>query len=101
MSDGIIIALISAGIPAIVTIVTTLYQNREHRRNAAKQSILQMIMEDKMAWVIDKEFPTNYGRVCDEYVVYHNNGGNGEVTKKVEEYKEWYVDCEKTLKKGE
>ena len=99
MPTEIIVALISAGIPALVTIATAVFQLRTSRQHAAKQSILQMIMEDKVAWIIDKEFPTNYGRICDEYVVYHKNGGNGEVTKKFEEYKAWYYEIEKTLKK--
>lgn len=100
MSDPVLISLISSCVPAIVTVITAMSQNRERRKDAAKQSILQMIIEDKVSYVIDGEFPTNYGRICDEYVIYHKNGGNGEVTKKVEEYKAWYVLCEKKLKKG-
>lgn len=94
----IIVALISAGIPACITLVTALIQFRAARQNSAKQSILQMILEDKIAWIFDREFPTNYGRICDEFKVYEKAGGNGEVKKKVDEYKRWFVEVEATLK---
>lgn len=94
-----IIDLIKVLLPCAVTLITARHSLRTAKMHSAKQSILQMIMEDKVAWIIDKDFPTNYGRVIDEYVVYHKNGGNGEVTKKVDEYKKWYGDIEQSLKK--
>lgn len=98
MNDVVINSLITAGLPALVTLITFFSTNRSAKMHAAKQSILQMIMEDKVAWLIDKDFPTNYGRVLDEYEIYHKNGGNGEVTKKVNEYKKWYEEVENSLK---
>lgn len=90
-------ALITAGIPGAVTLITYYLTNRTQKRQAAKQSILQMIMEDKVSWIIDNDFPTNYGRICDEYAVYCKNGGNGETAKKVEEYKKWYLKTEDSI----
>ncbi len=90
MGESIIVALITAGVPSLATLVASLWQNRMNRRNSAKQSILQMIMEDQLSWELFKKFPVNYGNIQNEYEVYHKNGGNGEVTKKVREYNAWY-----------
>lgn len=80
----------TTGIPAIVTLITFFKQRSENRKHAAKQSILQMIMEDQLNWELFRKFPVNYGNIQNEYEVYHKNGGNGEVTKKVREYNKWY-----------
>ncbi len=97
MDDQIISTLsgiATSGIPAIVTLITFFKQRSENRKHAAKQSILQMIMEDQLNWELFKKFPVNYGNIQDEYEVYHKNGGNGEVTKKVREYNAWYESNE-------
>lgn len=86
-----IIELLKVLVPVATTIITFIYTRRTSIRHAAKQSILQMIMEDQFNWELFRKFPVNYGNILDEYVVYHKNGGNGEVTKKVDEYKAWYV----------
>lgn len=102
----IIEALIAASFPAAVTIITAHFQNRASRiraeearklavKNAARQSILQMCMEDQLNWELFKKFPMNYGRIQDDYLTYHNAGGNGEVTRRVSEYNEWYNGIEK------
>lgn len=57
-----------------------------------------MIMEDEFGWETFSRFPTNYGNIQDEYMTYHKNGGNGEVTKKVHDYNEWYVGVEEEEK---
>lgn len=86
--------LIAAGIPMVTTIVSSFVQMRRENKHAAKQSILQMILEDEMAWEMFRKFPTNYGHIHDEYATYHKNGGNGEVTKKVNDYDTWYKNIE-------
>ncbi len=88
MSEAIIIALITAGLPVIATVITTLQQNRTNARNAAKQSILQMIVEDQLA-VLYHEMPTNYQSILHEYDIYHKNGGNSYITNKVRDYEDW------------
>ena len=85
-----LIELAKVLVPVITTLVTYFYTKKANVRHSAKQSILQMIMEDQISWELFRKFPVNYGNICDEYEVYHKNGGNGEVTKKVNEYKEWY-----------
>lgn len=94
MPDEVLIALISAGIPTLATTVTAIIQSRASTRHAAKQSILQMILEDRVA-VQEKSLPTNYQNVLREYDDYHKNGGNSFVTDKVNGYKEWFSQIEK------
>ena len=91
--NEIIIAAISAGFPTIATIVTAFIQAKTAARNAAKQSILQMIMEDHMAVAEDK-LPTNYQNILHEFDVYSRAGGNSYVESKVEEYKHWFAQVE-------
>ena len=90
MSDSVIIALISAGFPVLATAVTALLQRRSNEKHAAKQSILQMILEDHVA-VNEGALPTNYQNILHEYDVYHKNGGNSYITEKVEDYKTWFL----------
>jgi archaellum component FlaG (FlaF/FlaG flagellin family) len=93
MSDTVIIAIIGAvagGLPTVATIITALLQARTSNRHNAKQSIFQMIMEDKVA-VLYGGIPSNYQNILNEYDIYHKNGGNSYVTEKVEAYKKWYI----------
>ena len=90
MSDSVIIALISAGFPVLATAVTALLQRRSNEKHAAKQSILQMILEDHVA-VNEGQIPTNYQNILHEYDIYHKNGGNSYITEKVEDYKTWFI----------
>lgn len=85
-----IIELSKVAFPVVTTLVTYFYTRRANVRHSAKQSILQMIMEDQLNWEMFRKFPVNYGNIINEYEVYHKNGGNGEVTKKVNEYRDWY-----------
>ncbi len=94
---NVIHSLATALIPAIVTIITYVRQSSQAKRHSAKQSILQMIMEDQLNWELFHKFPTNWGDVQNEYAIYHKNGGNGEVTKRVNDYNDWYLGVEKSL----
>lgn len=93
MTESVLIALISAGLPTIATIVTTFIRGRASARHSAKQSILQMIMEDHLA-VAEHRLPTNYQNILQEYDVYHSQGGDTYVTEKVSAYKEWFTTLE-------
>lgn len=93
----IIIAAISAGFPTIATIVTAKIQARTASKNAAKQSILQMILEDRMDWR-DGKLPSNYQAILHEYDVYTQAGGNSYIKDRVEEYKAWHAKIEKQHK---
>lgn len=98
MSEAVIIALISAGLPTITTAVTALSQARTTRKNAAKQSILQMILEDHLA-VQEDHLPTNYQNILHEFDIYSKNGGNSYVAEKVDEYKKWFIEVERIKQK--
>lgn len=93
MSESVLIALISAGLPTLATIVTTIFRGRASAKHSAKQSILQMIMEDHLA-VAEKRLPTNYQNILQEYDIYHSKGGDTYVTEKVNEYKQWFTALE-------
>lgn len=95
-------------IGALTTIFTIVWQTRKTNqkldeqkiaaaRNDAKQSILQMMMEDKVDYHLDHKLPENYSRIHEEYDTYHANGGNGLMTKKMLEYEEWYKQIEKQV----
>lgn len=90
MSEQTIIELAKLGIPLVVFIITAIQQRRLTEKHAAKQSILQMILEDKQA-SYEGNLPTNYQNILHEYDIYHKNGGNSYVTEKVEEYKKWFA----------
>lgn len=93
MSESVLIALISAGLPTLATIITTIFRGRASAKHSAKQSILQMIMEDHLA-VAEKRLPTNYQNILQEYDIYHSKGGDTYVTEKVNEYKKWFTALE-------
>lgn len=86
----ILIALISAGIPAVVTLVTSSKQNRLSKMHSAKQSILQMQIEDVIAVEVLKKPPVNHTNIHYEYDTYKKNGGNSDIDLKMKEYEEWY-----------
>lgn len=97
MSSETLIEIARVALPVMATIVTGIQTNRLAKRHAAKQSILQMIMEDQFNWELFRKFPVNYGNIQDEYETYHKYGGNGEVTKKVKEYNSWYETNENQM----
>lgn len=94
MSEAVVIALISAGLPTLTTAVTAIFQSRANKKNAAKQSILQMILEDHVS-VGEGHLPTNYQNVLHEFDQYTKNGGNSYVADKIDDYKKWFVGVEK------
>ena len=99
MSEAVIISLISAGFPVVATTITALLQRRSTEKLAAKQSIMQMILEDHVA-VSEGHLPTNYQNILHEYDIYHRNGGNSYVKKKVDEYIDWFNGTEKKISRG-
>ena len=85
----IIVAAITVCVPALVTILTTRSVKKQANKHSARQSILQLIIEDKVR-VIEKGLPENYQAVLDEFDEYQKSGGNSYIHEKVEEYKKWY-----------
>lgn len=94
----IVVSLITAGIPSAATVVVAFFQSRTMNKHAARQSILQLIMEDHLA-VQEGKLPTNYQSVLHEYDIYKKNGGNSYVESKVNEYKTWFDEVQKNMKK--
>lgn len=89
MTD-IYVALITVSIPSIVTLVTHLFSQRTSKMHSAKQSILQMIMEDVIAVEVLHKLPVNRSNIYYEYDHYKKNGGNSDIDKKMQEYEKWY-----------
>lgn len=96
----IILALIAI-IPTTATALSTIYLNRQRhndkreqeRRDArsdAKSSIQNMITQDIIRAEVLGKMPENRTDIEDEYTIYHNNGGNGKITRQVAEYVSWY-----------
>jgi archaellum component FlaG (FlaF/FlaG flagellin family) len=88
--QAIIIAFITAGFPALVTIITSLANRKLSKMHSAKQSILQMIMEDYITVEMFQKPPRNYMNIHYEYDIYHKNGGNSDIDTKMTEYEDWY-----------
>ena len=87
-------ALITACVPASVTLILGLNNKKLNKQHAAKQSIFQMILEDRIR-VSGGGLPENYQAILHEFDVYTQNGGNSYVHKKVDEYIEWYEGLKK------
>lgn len=94
MSDSVLVALITVLVPSTVTAITAILQKRTNEMHAARQSILQLIMEDHIA-VNEGHLPTNYQNVLHEYDVYRKNGGNSYISQKISEYNDWFKEQEK------
>lgn len=98
MSEAVIIALITAGLPTLTTAITAICQSRTAKKNDAKNSILQMILEDHVANQ-EGHLPTNYQNILHEFDIYANNGGNSYIHDKIEEYKKWFIEVERERQK--
>lgn len=95
--EDIIVTAITIGVPSTVTFVTALLQSRVSNKHAARQSILQLIMEDHIT-VTEGGFPTNYQSVLHEFDIYKKSGGNSYVEEKVTAYKKWFKEQEESRK---
>lgn len=96
-------------IPTTATAVSTVYLNSARKKDkdeakklaemhASKASIQQMITQDIIRAEILGRLPENKDNIEHEYDHYHKNGGNGTITRQVNEYKEWYSEKEKSFK---
>lgn len=97
----VVIALIAI-IPTTATALSTFYlkyeqiktkkeQEKRDARSDAKSSIQNMITQDIIRAEVLGKMPENLTDIEDEYTVYHANGGNGKITRQVNEYKDWYA----------
>lgn len=92
----IINTAITICIPAVVTLATGKKLRRQANKHSARQSILQLIIEDHVR-VMEKKLPENYQAILDEFDEYQSNGGNSYCEKKVSDYLKWY---DKIVEKG-
>ena len=95
----IIVTVITVCVPATVTLLTTSSVKKQARKHAARQSILQLIFEDKVRYLEGSQ-PENYQAVLDEYDEYVKNGGNSYIKEKVADYIEWRKKVNKKLTKA-
>ena len=114
-STQILIAIIAA-VPTTATALSTVYLNskrlkdreeaikrdKEQRklamRNASKASIQNMITQDIIRVELLGKLPENKDNIEAEYESYHDNGGNGTITRQVAEYNAWYNKKELCLR---
>lgn len=94
MTEQIIISLITVAVPSITTIITSLIAKKDNYMHNAKQSILQLIVEDKIR-VIEGGIPENKQNILKEFDLYSKKGGNSYVHEKVENYIKWYNNVTK------
>lgn len=88
---NVIGAFVTVAIPSITTLVTAKQTKKDNYMHSAKQSIFQLILEDKIR-VLEGGIPENKQAICDEYDTYQKDGGNSYVHEKVDNYLKWYND---------
>lgn len=89
MTEQVAIALITVLIPSLTTIITSLIAKKDNYMHNAKQSILQLIVEDKIR-VMEGGIPENKQNILKEFDIYSKKGGNSYVHEKVDNYVKWY-----------
>lgn len=89
MTEQVIISLITITIPSITTIITSLIARKDNYMHNSKQSILQLIVEDKIR-VMEGGIPENKQNILKEFDEYSKKGGNSYVHEKVDNYIKWY-----------
>jgi len=90
----IIITAITICVPASVSLITTISVKKQNNKHSARQSILQLILEDKIR-VAEGGIPENYQAILYEYDEYIRSGGNSYIKQKVAEYETWYKSLTK------
>ena len=105
----IIIALIAI-VPTLTTAISTFFLNSKRKkdkeetrrnveRNFAKQSIINLVTQDIIRVDSLGQLPENRQRIEEEYETYHKNGGNGPITRFVNDYELWLKSVEEKAKK--
>jgi hypothetical protein len=106
-------AIVTTTITAIATVIvaiSNIWMNSQRKKdkeeakrlaekNAAKSSIQNMITQDIIRAEILKKMPENRDSIENEYIEYHQCGGNGTITRQYSDYLEWYSEQEKKLTK--
>ena len=90
----IIQTAITICVPAFVTLFTSKRIQRQANKHSCRQSILQLIIEDKIS-VMEGKVPENYKSVLDEWEEYKKCYGNHYIDTKVKDYEEWFNNIRK------
>ena len=96
--ENIIVAAITVLVPSITTLLTSKSIKKQANKHSARQSIMQLILEDHVRVQEDK-LPENRQAILQEYDEYVNSGGNSYIKDKVKEYEEWYRGLAKDVHK--
>lgn len=96
--ENIIVAAITVLVPSITTLITTKSIKKQANKHSARQSIMQLILEDHVR-VNENKLPENRQNILNEYDEYVASGGNSYIHGKVEEYEEWYKSLSKDVHK--
>lgn len=94
--SAVLVAFLTATVPSIITLATSKHSARQSDLHSAKQSIMQMIMEDRMRVELYHHLPENYQAVMKEFDTYTKAGGNSYVHDRVVEYERWYQEIKLT-----
>lgn len=94
MIEAILVAVITALIPAVVNLITSGKVMRRSRLESAKSHILTLITEDRVR-MLSKQDPINYQHIMYEFDRYRRYGGNSYMCDKVKEYKKLCRDWAK------
>ena len=97
--ENIIVSAITVLVPSITTIITTKSVKKQANKHSARQSIMQLILEDHVR-VHENKLPENRQAILQEYDEYISSGGNSYIHKKVEEYEEWYEELTNKVHKN-
>lgn len=96
--ENIIVAAITVLVPSITTLITSKSIKRQANKHSARQSIMQLILEDHVR-AHENKLPENRQNILNEYDEYIASGGNSYIRSKVEEYEEWYKSLGKDVHK--
>ena len=98
--ENIIVAAITVLVPSITTLITSKSIKRQANKHSARESIMQLILEDHIR-VMENKLPENRKDILAEYDEYNASGGNSYIHTKVDEYEAWYKELRKDVHKKE
>ena len=86
--ETILVALISAGIPALTTLLVNHTSKKEQEKQAKRSNIMALISMDKIN-VLEGKLPINAFAIHQQYDEYKALGGNSFIADVVSDYDEW------------
>ena len=89
-----VVSILAILVPSTVTLITSSKQLRLSKMHSARQSIMQLILEDHVR-VQEHKLPENKQNILHEYDDYIAAGGNSYIIGKVKEYENWYSQINK------